>query len=111
MSSLKFIDEILKSGIKVVYIHARNAILSGISPSQNRSIPPLDYNFVKKIKLKYPNILFVINGGVQNLDMVGELLESFEGVMIGRLIQNNPFAKKVDKKFLTPKKLYLLMKK
>ena len=45
----EFIDEILKSGIKVVYIHARNAILSGISPSQNRSIPPLDYNFVKKL--------------------------------------------------------------
>ena len=44
----EFIDEVIKSGIKIIYIHARNAILTGISPSQNRSIPILDYNFVEK---------------------------------------------------------------
>ena len=59
----EFIDEVSKSGVKIIYVHARNAILTGISPSQNRSVPPLDYSFVKKIKLKYPNILFILNGG------------------------------------------------
>ena len=54
----EFVDEVQKSGIKIIYVHARNAILTGISPSQNRSIPKLDYNFVKKIKLKFPNIIF-----------------------------------------------------
>ena len=52
-----FIDEILRSGIKIIYVHARNAILSGLSPSQNRSVPPLDYKFVEKIKKKYPKLL------------------------------------------------------
>ena len=49
----EFIDEILKSGFRLVYVHARNAILNGISPKGNRNIPPLNYNFVSKIKSKY----------------------------------------------------------
>ncbi len=93
----EFIDEVVKSGIKVIYVHARNAILTGISPAQNRSIPPLDYSFVRKIKLKYPNILFILNGGIDSLQNAKLLLREFEGVMVGRLIQNNPFLlKKVD---------------
>ena len=93
----EFIDEVVKSGIKIIYVHARNAILTGISPSQNRSIPPLDYNFVRKIKLKYPDILFVLNGGINSLEHVKKLLNEFEGVMVGRLIQNNPFLlKRID---------------
>ena len=96
----EFIDEILKSGIKIIYIHARNAILSGISPKLNRSIPPLDYSFVRKIKTKYPNIIFVLNGGIDNLEKALELSNEFDGVMVGRLIQNNPFCLgKVDKMF------------
>ncbi len=95
-----FVDEVLKSGINIIYVHARNAILSGITPSQNRSIPPLDYNFVKKIKTKYPNVKFIINGGIKNLDMGQKLLKDFDGVMLGRLIQSNPFIlKKVDSIF------------
>ncbi len=100
----EFIDEVLKSGIKIIYIHARNAILSGISPSQNRSIPPLDYSFVKKIKVKYPNIIFVLNGGIENLVMAEELLKDYDGVMLGRLIQKNPFIlKKIDNIFYNSK--------
>ena len=87
----EFIDEVEKSGIRIIYVHARNAILTGISPSLNRSIPRLDYNFVKKIKLKFPNIKFVLNGGITSLDMASDLVSSFDGVMLGRLIQNNPF--------------------
>ena len=56
----EFIDEILKSGIKIVYVHARNAILSGFSPKDNRNIPPLNYDFVKRIKRKISSYYFCI---------------------------------------------------
>ena len=95
----EFIDEISGTGIKFIYVHARNAILSGISPQGNRTIPPLSYNFVKKIKNKYPNITFILNGGINNLDKAESLLKEFDGVMVGRLIKNNPFIlKEVDKR-------------
>ena len=87
----EFIEEVLKSEIKIIYVHARNAILSGFSPAQNRSIPKLDYNFVNKIKKKFPDILFVLNGGIKSLDESKRLLTEFDGVMLGRLIQSNPF--------------------
>ncbi len=96
----EFIDEVVMSGISIIYIHARNAILSGISPKANRNIPPLNYNFVKKIKKKYHNIKFIINGGIDSLDKAYKLSQEFDGVMIGRLIQNNPFVlKHIDKNF------------
>ncbi len=96
----EFIDEVLKSGITIIYVHARNAILSGISPSQNRSIPKLNYNFIKKIKLRYPKITFILNGGIDSLESAEDLNKDYDGVMIGRLIQNNPFVlRQVDKLF------------
>ncbi len=96
----EFVDEVLKSGIKIIYVHARNAILNGISPKQNRSIPPLDYSFVKKIKNKYPNINFILNGGIDSLSKAKKLISDFDGIMVGRLIQSNPFVlKDVDKIF------------
>jgi len=100
----EFIDEISKTGIKFIYVHARNAILSGISPQGNRTIPPLSYDFVKKIKNKYSNITFILNGGINNLDTAENLLKEFDGVMVGRLIKNNPFIlKEVDKKIFKEK--------
>ena len=100
----EFIDEISKTGIKFIYVHARNAILTGISPQGNRTIPPLNYNFVKKIKNRYPNITFILNGGINNLDKAENLLKEFEGVMVGRLVKNNPFIlKEVDKKIFKEK--------
>ncbi|MDC3021776.1 tRNA dihydrouridine(20/20a) synthase DusA [Pelagibacteraceae bacterium] len=100
----EFIDEISKTGIKIIYVHARNAILSGLSPQSNRTIPPLKYDFVKKIKNKFPNITFILNGGIDNLDKAANLLNEFDGVMVGRLIKNNPFIlKDVDKKIFKEK--------
>ena len=100
----EFIDEVIKSGINIIYIHARNEILSGISPAQNRSIPKLDYDFVRKIKLRYPNIIFVLNGGIDSLEKAKHLLYEFDGIMVGRLIKNNPFIlKEVDKKIFKEK--------
>ena len=95
----EFIDEISKTGIKIIYVHARNAILNGISPQANRTIPPLSYDFVKKIKNKFPKITFILNGGINNLEKAESLLKEFDGVMVGRLIKNNPFIlKDVDRK-------------
>ncbi len=100
----EFIDEVAKSGIKIIYVHARNAILNGISPQANRTIPPLCYDYVKKIKLKYPKITFILNGGIKSLNEAGNLLNEFDGVMVGRLIKNNPFVlKKVDNKIFNEK--------
>ena len=100
----EFIDEISKTGIKFIYVHARNAILKGISPQGNRTIPPLSYDYVKKIKNKYPDITFILNGGIDNLDKAESLLKEFDGVMVGRLVKNNPFIlKKVDKKIFKGK--------
>ncbi len=96
----EFIDEILKSGIKIVYVHARNAILSGFSPKDNRNIPPLNYDFVKKIKERFPNITFILNGGINTIEKAIDLSKIHDGIMVGRLIQNNPFClRKVDNLF------------
>ncbi len=95
-----FIDEILKSGVSIVYVHARNAILGGMSPKGNRNIPKLNYEFIKKIKKKYPKITFILNGGINSLENAKVLSEEFDGVMLGRLVQNNPFIlKKIDNYF------------
>ena len=100
----EFIDEISKTGIKIIYVHARNAILNGISPQANRTIPPLSYDFVKKIKNKFPKITFILNGGINNLEKAESLLKEFDGVMVGRLIKNNPFIlKDVDRKIFKEK--------
>ena len=105
----EFIDEILKSGIKIIYVHARNAILNGISPKGNRSIPPLNYEFIKKIKSKYPNITFILNGGIGSIEKALTLSKYHDGVMLGRLIQNNPFClKNVDNFFYNEPSQYII---
>ena len=102
---LDFIDEIIKSDIKIIYVHARNAILNGISPKGNRSIPPLNYNFITKIKKEFPHINFIINGGIDSIEKAYSLSNEFDGVMVGRLIQHNPFClMNVDKLFFNIKK-------
>ena len=108
----EFIDEILKSGIRLVYIHARNAILNGISPKGNRNIPPLNYNFVSKIKSKYPYVTFILNGGIDSMDKALKLSKLHDGVMLGRLVQNNPFClKDVDRQFYNQTNNYIISEK
>ena len=103
----EFIDEILKSGINLVYVHARNAILSGISPKGNRNIPPLNYDFVTRIKSKFPKINFILNGGINSIEKALSLSKLYDGIMVGRLIQNNPFClKDVDQLFFNKKMKY-----
>ena len=101
----EFIDEITKSGVKTIYVHARNAILSGISPKDNRSVPPLNYNFIKLIKQEHPEVEFILNGGINSLESAYLLSKEYDGVMIGRLIQQNPFCLiDVDQMFFDIKK-------
>ena len=101
----EFINEIIQSGINIVYVHARNAILSGVSPKGNRSIPPLNYDFVKKIKHDYPHIQFILNGGIDTIKKAHLLTKEHDGVMLGRLIQYNPLClKNVDEIFFNLKK-------
>jgi len=105
----EFIEEVLQSGIKIVYVHARNAILKGISPKGNRNIPPLNYEFVSKIKSKFPHITFILNGGIDSIDKALYLSKSHDGVMLGRLIQNNPFClKDIDKLFYNQLSNYII---
>ena len=107
-----FIDEIVQSDINIIYVHARNAILNGISPKGNRSIPRLNYEFVKKIKKEHPHVQFILNGGIDTLDKAYTLSKEHDGVMLGRLIQNNPFCLgKVDKLFFSFKSEKNLNKK
>ncbi len=105
-----FIDEIIKSGVNVIYVHARNAILDGLSPKNNRTIPQLNYNFVEKIKREHQNIQFIINGGINSIDKAYSLSKIHDGVMLGRLIQNNPFELiKVDEIFYEKKTYHRYM--
>lgn len=105
----EFIDEVLKSGIKIVYVHARNAILNGFSPKDNRNIPPLNYNFVKKIKNKYPKITFILNGGIDSVEKAMVMSKKYDGIMVGRLVQNNPFClKNVDRLFYKQQSSYTI---
>jgi len=86
-----FISIVKKSGINIFIIHARNGILKGLSPRQNRNIPPLKYDYVYKLKKDFPDLEIIINGGIKNLQQSSEHLKKVDGVMIGRSAYENPF--------------------
>lgn len=86
-----FVDSIKSSGIKVFYVHARKAILKGLTPKQNREIPPLNYERVKKLKVDYSDLEIIINGGIKELDFLKKNdLCNLDGIMIGRKVYSNP---------------------
>ncbi|MGB5248263.1 MAG: tRNA dihydrouridine(20/20a) synthase DusA [Gammaproteobacteria bacterium] len=87
----EFILTVAGAGCEVFVIHARNAILSGLSPKQNREIPPLRYDYVHRIKQDFPQLTIVLNGGLRTLDSVREHMDSVDGVMIGREAYHNPW--------------------
>ena len=86
-----FISIVKQSGIKIFIIHARNGILKGLSPRQNRNIPPLKYDYVYRLKEDFPDLKIIINGGIKNLDESSIHLRKVDGVMIGRAAYDNPF--------------------
>ena len=86
-----FVDSVKSSGIKVFYVHARKAILKGLTPKQNREIPPLNYERVKKLKVDYSDLEIIINGGIKELDFLKKNdLCNLDGIMIGREVYSNP---------------------
>ncbi len=86
-----FIGQVAKSGCQHFIVHARKAWLSGLSPKQNRDIPPLDYQRVYQVKKDFPSLEISINGGIKSLTETNEHLQHIDGVMIGREVYNSPY--------------------
>jgi tRNA-dihydrouridine synthase A len=86
-----FIGEVSQSGCGVFIVHARNAWLKGLSPKDNREIPPLRYEWVYQLKHDFPELIFVINGGVTTSEQVRQHLQQVDGVMLGREAYHNPW--------------------
>ncbi|TGJ98791.1 tRNA dihydrouridine(20/20a) synthase DusA [Leptospira langatensis] len=87
----EFVRKVSQAGAKRITIHARIAILEGLSPAQNRSVPPLRYEDVYEIKRRYPDLVIELNGGVKTLEDIASHLTRVDGVMIGRAAYENPF--------------------
>ena len=104
----KFIRLTSEAGCKTYYIHARNAILDGLSTRKNRSVPPLRYDDVMKLKRTFPDLKIYINGGIVNMDVMSELLTIYGGVMLGRKIYDDPmFLNDIEKKYFPLIEIYL----
>ncbi len=85
-----FVGGIANQNIVTIIIHARNAILKGLSPRQNRTIPPLKYDYVYRIKEDFPELEIIINGGIDSLTETKDHLQKVDGVMLGRTPYDNP---------------------
>ena len=85
-----FVKRVANAGADRFTVHARKAILKGLNPKQNRTIPPLKYDVVKKLKKLNPELLIEINGGFTNIDESLKALNDFDGVMIGRSVYKHP---------------------
>ena len=86
-----FVGTVSDAGCKVFLVHARNAWLKGLSPKENRDIPPLRYEMVYRLKKDFPDLTICINGGIKTSEEVHEHLKHIDGVMIGREAYHNPY--------------------
>jgi tRNA-dihydrouridine synthase A len=94
-----FIDTVAKAGCETFIVHARKAWLSGLSPKQNRDVPPLRYDVVYQLKQDFSHLNIIINGGIATLEDAETLLEHVNGVMVGREAYHNPYLlAKVDQR-------------
>ena len=88
-----FLTRMREAGVQEVAVHARMAWLQGLSPKENRDVPPLDYDLVRDMKSAFPDLTLVINGGIGSLDQAeGFLNDGLDGVMIGRAAYQTPWA-------------------
>jgi tRNA-dihydrouridine synthase A len=96
----RFVDIVAAAGCRVFIIHARKAWLRGLSPRENREIPPLHYEVVERIKVDFPALRIVLNGGITDLEQAARQLPRLDGVMIGRAAYQNPYLlAEVDRRF------------
>jgi len=86
-----FINKISDAGCKTIILHARKAILKGLTPKENLKVPKLNYPLVYEIKKTNKNLEIIINGGITNSEQINEHLKNCDGVMIGRAIYQNPY--------------------
>ncbi|HCB12203.1 MAG TPA: tRNA dihydrouridine(20/20a) synthase DusA [Gammaproteobacteria bacterium] len=95
-----FVGRVAMGGCQVFIIHARKAWLRGLSPKENREIPPLHYEVVHQLKRDFPGLTVVLNGGLTTLDQITKQLQEVDGVMIGRAAYENPYwLTEVDSRF------------
>jgi len=95
----RFLSIVSEAGCKTFLVHARKAWLKGLSPKQNRDIPPLNYELVYQMKREFPQLEIIINGGIKTLEESTEHLAHVDGVMVGREAYHNPYLMtKVDER-------------
>ncbi|MDP0562988.1 MAG: tRNA dihydrouridine(20/20a) synthase DusA [Candidatus Endonucleobacter sp. (ex Gigantidas childressi)] len=85
-----FVGKVAEAGCRTFIVHARIAILGGLSPNQNRNIPPLKPDWVYQLKKDFPHLEIIINGGIKSLKEAGEHITNLDGVMVGRAAYQNP---------------------
>ena len=94
------IDASAQAGVTVFAVHARKAWLEGLSPKENRDVPPLDYELVYRVKRERPGLTILVNGGIETLEQAEEHLRHVDGVMLGRAAYQNPvLLAEVDARF------------
>ena len=86
-----FIGTVNQAGCQVFIVHARNAWLKGLSPKENREVPPLRYELVHRLKQEFPHLTIIINGGIASNAQVADQLQAVDGVMVGREAYHNPW--------------------
>ena len=86
-----FVGTVAEAGCQVFIVHARNAWLQGLSPKENREVPPLRYEVVQRLKREFPHLVIAVNGGITQSAQVQDHLQSVDGVMIGREAYHNPW--------------------
>lgn len=97
---LDFVMTVANAGCNTFIVHARKAWLSGLSPKQNREVPPLRYDHVYQLKNDLPGLEIILNGGITTLDQAEEVLKHVDGVMVGREAYHNPYLlAEVDRRF------------
>lgn len=87
-----FVGTVAEAGCEVFIVHARNAWLDGLSPKENREIPPLRYELAHQLKLDFPALTIAVNGGIKTTDQISEHLQQVDGVMVGREAYYNPWS-------------------
>jgi tRNA-dihydrouridine synthase A len=94
------IDACARAGVTIFAVHARKAWLEGLSPKENRDVPPLDYELVYRVKRERPGLTILVNGGIETLEQADEHLRHVDGVMLGRAAYQNPvLLAQVDARF------------
>jgi len=98
----RFVDSLVAVGCTTFIVHARIAVLQGLSPKENRNIPPLNYERVYRLKREYPQLEIILNGGIDSVAQIDDVRHEVDGVMIGRAAYHNPyFLAELDEHLLT----------